>query len=233
MPRDSRGRPIQASQLHSKKLQLSFPVHYQISDNYYNLSKEELTHQRVYVLLHGMGNDALFMEEKIGKKIREYRKDDITLSLDAPFPIKHPKKNQYGKAWYFYNSETSEYLITQDYPTSLIICLLKELKLDQSNITFIGYSQGGYLAPFVAQELSSCKRIITIAACIRHEYLNKALNFKIDCIHGEYDTIVDYKNAKESHTQSLKKSLGGDFHTIKNEHHRLTLPLIKKLLQIL
>ena len=100
-------------------------------------------------------------------------------------------------------------------------------------LTIIGYSQGGYLAPFVGEKIPQTKHVIGVNCRFRFDKLPDKLNFKIDGIHGEQDENVDPLRAKESFGVLKDRGASGGFYIVEKEGHRLTLPFKEKIRQLL
>ena len=222
---DDQGRPIvRAKELSQKTIEFPFEFDYQLI-NYNQKSK------RLIIFLHGFSNDAIFMTRKFTSMISDpLFKDCAFFSLNGPFPVIEKgnnkdiqkKKWKIGFAWYLYDRGENFYYYTQDTAASFIMAALKSLHLNDIPSTVIGYSQGGYLAPFLALRQQNINHIIGINSCFKHEYLPKDLSFQIDAIHGRDDNIVEYDRSKQAHEKIISMGNRGKFISLENQHHRLT-----------
>lgn len=135
--------------------------------------------------------------------------------------------------WYFFNPATNQYLIDMEQACDYLKHIAESFKLTSAPLIIIGYSQGGYLAPFAAQHLPSTTRVIGINCRFRAENLCNPLSFRLDAIHGLADVLVDPKRARGNHQEILNCGNKGTFHGIPNEGHRFTPAIGRELAQIL
>ena len=190
---------------------------------------------RVYLLLHGYGEngDKAFrhMAPALLPSDNDNNDDDILiLAPNAPFPI--PSKVGVpvaAFAWYFYDPVREVFHIDYSCPASILKALLFHLGLHERPTTVIGFSQGGYLAPFVGEKVASIDHVIGVACRFREDKLGDTLSFRLDGIHGSEDEIVDPHNAQKSHAKLLQDRKGrgrveGQFHLLEGEGHTMKGP---------
>ena len=174
--------------------------------------------KRIYLLLHGYEQNCDVITSSLTSSLPE---DSLILAPNGPFPL--PKKTPDGLllkfAWYFYDNIRNTYHIDYKLPATILKGLVQSLHMDNIPMTVIGFSQGGYLAPFVGNMISSVDHVIGIACRFCHERLGK-INFKIDGIHGMQDLIVDPKRAKASHEKLIQQGSRGEF-LLFDEGHKL------------
>ena len=115
---------------------------------------------RVILLLHGYAQNSQEIIDSFKSLIDE--SDAHWLVPNGVFPIPKKRKDyiSYRFAWYFYNTVKQEYYIDFDYPSHVLSGLLAKLNTKDKAVTIIGYSQGGYLAPFVAQRYPQAQKVI-------------------------------------------------------------------------
>ncbi len=208
--------------LHKIKINSPFPMDY--------FSNECANPKRVIFLLHGYGESG----KKIFNRLIDFLpKDALVIAPNGPFPLPEKLEDGYkvSYAWYFYNKFTGEFLIDYDFPSELLKNLWLELNL-KLPLTVIGYSQGGYLAPFVGEKIVDTNQVIGVNCRFRYDRL-KNLKFKLYGIHGKNDDTVDPIMAFESFEVLKRKGISGDFYTLENEGHRLTNPFKEKIQKLL
>ena len=155
--------------------------------------------------------------------------DGEILAPNGPFPLpgrfplsEKRDEQQFVKsfAWYFYDRATRRFFIDYTIPARLLGNLIKER--DELPLTIIGYSQGGYLSLFAAQEIPHCDHIIGINGSWRDDKLppSTTLNLRIDSINGEEDKVVDPVQASKGHRRLLAMGATGTFYPIKGGEHR-------------
>jgi len=82
-----------------------------------------------------------------------------------------------------------------------------------------GYSQGGYLAPFLAKNLSGVSQVIGINGRFRDEQLSGPLPFRLDGVNGEQDAFVDPVRARECHAAIVASGVQGSFIMVPDAGH--------------
>ena len=167
-----------------------FPVDYELTGS--------LNSEKVAVFFHGYGQHFGFMK----KKFQSLFQDTQLLFINGIYPLAPDlsvdiKKIKLRFAWYFFNPLTNQYFISPDTPALVIKNLLFSLKLESKKLLFLGFSQGGYLAPFVAKSFAK-STVISINSNIRYDLLPAKNDFKFFSINGSLDKVVNPQNAKNS-----------------------------------
>lgn len=188
--------------------------------------------QPIVIFLHGFG-------ETLGHLLRHFEnkipKDFGILAINGVFPL--PQKNfdspdwKLRFCWYFYDAAKCEYFINQRYPSEVISNLVKNLNLEESKKIILGYSQGGYLAPFLGLELKNVKHCISINGEYKHQLLPNICPFPITNICGENDEVVNPLNCQNSHQMMIDRGNVGEFHLIKQSNHQIDLNIIQTALK--
>lgn len=175
---------------------------------------------KVALLLHGFGQNSEMILEDLKATLSE---DYYWIIPNGVFPMPKKRKDSisYRFAWYFYNNIEEKYYIDFYYPSQVLKSLIKELDPKERPLTIIGYSQGGYLAPFAGQEISTCEKVIGINCNYRFDMLEGSINYALYALHGDKDPIVDYENSKNSFEQLRPKIEQGDYLTIKDGTHEI------------
>ena len=124
-----------------------------------------------------------------------------------------------------------EYFIDQRYPAEVISHLIMNLKLNHFKKIIVGYSQGGYLAPFLGNKLENVVNCIAINAEYKHLMLPKLCSFPLINICGENDEIVDPDNCQNSHREMIERGNTGDFYIIKNADHKINVDIVNTVLK--
>ena len=182
-------------------------LHYQLQGDEQN--------NRLFILLHGYGQnsgDVMTLASSLPK-------NSLILAPDGPFPLGKKKmfKNPVNFAWYFYDATSDSFYIDYELPATLVATLVKDLNLIQLPTTIIGFSQGGYLAPFVGEMMKNVDHVVNISGRFRYEQLVQ-IHFRIDSIHGKDDSIVDPCRVRASHEELIKRGAEGEFHLLDGGH---------------
>lgn len=189
-------------------------------------SKDELKGP-ITLLLHGFMQTA----QTISQQLQEAISGHSFLSIQAPFPVFRPREGSYnlGYTWFFYDPKTSQYLMPREFGIDFLLHALQELNITDQVQRIIGFSQGGYLAPFIASKLPHVEQVIGIHARFRHEDLLQKYAFRLDQIHGEKDQVVDPVNSRESHEKILDLGNSGQFHLMPKVGHEINSLVLEKL----
>lgn len=205
------------SQVQSDTIKVS--LNYSVEAEYI-LRRPAKISDSVTLLLHGYG----FSGEHIFHKLADYIPTSSTiLSPNAPLftPVKRNGSYRLGYSWYFWDESKQRYLLSDGISVEYIQKLFKELNISKElPLQIIGFSQGGYLAPFVAKEFTQCKQVINIGGRFLHERLEaKVLNFKLFGIHGTKDDTVPIEKSIESHQIFIQNGCTGEFFSYEGLGH--------------
>ncbi len=181
------------------------------------------------ICLHGYGQSA----EDFFKLIEPAIPQNATLLIpNGPYPLPGKARTieSLGFAWYFYDSKSKEYYVPYKIPANLIKDLINSLDLAYRKKIIIGYSQGGYLAPFLAQELNMVEKVICLNSSFRPDLMKKTESeFLVHAINGEDDDMVNPIEAKKKHEGLAKLGRCGEFNLIKDTNHRINKDMLVKL----
>ena len=189
------------------------------------------------LLLHGYSESG----EKIFDRLEKYLPQ--TAAVLAPcglFPIPQRKggdtqkvEHEMGYSWYFYNFRTDEYFIDMDPAVQYCLGLVRQLNLNHLPTRLIGFSQGGYLAPFVGLTMPQTQQVIGISCRFLEEELSQLPLFRMDAVHGELDEVVECQPAQESHRRLVQKGVTGKFISVPKVAHRLTFEVRERVQELL
>lgn len=199
------------------------------------LSKHRIDYQfrdqdgPLIIFLHGYAQNSKSFFDEIKSIIPE---NCATLFPNGPFPMPGQTRtiDNLGHAWYFYDSINDQYYIPYSISSELIKSLIENLKLEQREKIIVGFSQGGYLAPFVAEELSFVRHVVCINSSSRYEYMKKTdHDFLVHAINGADDNMVDPSLARERHEKLSSLNRQGEFTLLPNTGHRINSAILSKL----
>ncbi|PIP88808.1 MAG: hypothetical protein COW01_00035 [Bdellovibrionales bacterium CG12_big_fil_rev_8_21_14_0_65_38_15] len=183
----------------------------------------------VYICLHGYGQSGDNFYSLIKSALPE---NSTILVPNGPYPL--PGKARtiecLGFAWYFYDSKSQQYYVPYDIPANIVKDLIDHLNLTDRKKIIIGYSQGGYLAPFLAQELTALEKVICINSSFRPDMMKEGKeDFKVHAISGADDDMVNPIEAKKKHEQLSNLNREGDFKLLENTNHRINDEILREL----
>lgn len=173
---------------------------------------------KTVVLLHGYRQTNSW----IYKKLIDYIPQDYTVICpNAPYlvPRRNPNLMEKTFAWYFFNDKRTEYLVPIDDSVRIVSEAIDQYSPKGNEIYLAGFSQGGYLTPFVAANFESTKKCILICARIRTEVLDSTYPFQIDSIHGSKDILVNIDRSKSCYQEFIDKGNTGTFNEIQDLDH--------------
>lgn len=198
------------------------------------LERGNLESDKLLLILHGYGQNSETIEKSLNDLI-ELKSDYHIIIPNGPFPIPKVRNENilYRFAWYFFNQFEKEYFIDFTTPKNLIKNLVQKIAPNKE-ITILGYSQGGYLAPFIGECLESVQTVIGINCKYRVDMLSDDLNFTLYHLHNDKDPIVDYEPALESFN-AMKKIMKKEAHHISldSKTHEITQEIISTLKTLL
>lgn len=210
-------------QKHNFQAELTYPAEFlEVNES----SSEE---DRLFLFLHGYAENADIFYKRVSKVFTPKHR---SLFLNGSFPIPTIRGDVvlYQYAWYFYNTIENKYYVDFNTPVASIKKLLESLKIsEKTKITVIGYSQGGYLAPFLAAAIPAVDKVIAINASIREDKLLGELNFHLDQIHAINDERVDFDLAKERFEKLSKRLPSSNWIEMPNETHLLSANILETL----
>lgn len=186
------------------------------------------------LILHGYMQDSTQVLRSLEAALPESAQG---LALDGPFPLPQLKgpTPRLVYAWYFFEPGQNRYLTSMSVAIDYVLEFLEELEVEPRRVRrVVGFSQGGYLAPFVALKLPQVKQVVGIGARFRHEELETLpIPFRMDSIHGQRDEVVEWGRVNKSHQRLRQAGIRGDDCLLKEAGHRIedaTVAELKRLL---
>ena len=176
----------------------------------------------VALLLHGYQQTAERFYQRLADAIPPAFE---VVALDGPFPVPFQQPEgewRLGYSWYFYSTRQKYYYIPISAGVDYVRTWLKSQQLESRVQKIIGFSQGGYLAPFLGKTLPSVNQVVGLHCRFRHEDLESPGSFYLDAIHGEKDSLVDPEMARESHRRLLEQGWQGTFELIPDLGHTIS-----------
>lgn len=183
----------------------------------------------VYICLHGYAQSGESFYELIKSSLP---KNATILIPNGPYPLPGKARTieSLGFAWYFYDTKNSTYYVPYEIPANIIKDLIGDLGLADRRKIIVGYSQGGYLAPFLAQELSFIDQVICINSSFRPDLMQPGKqDFVVHAINGADDDMVDPIEAQKKHELLSKLNRQGEFTLLKDTNHRINGEILKRL----
>ena len=201
-------------------------------DTFYLSHQKGKSLNRIYLLLHGYSQTGEYIFNKLENIIPD---NSLIVSPNGPYPLIEKKETYYKKrfAWYFYDNFQDEYYIFPQTAAELVSGLLKDLNPGGIPVTIIGFSQGGYLAPYIGGVNSDVDHVIGIGSVFREMILDHGLDFRLDAIHGVDDKIVSMEKSQIYYNKIIKHAQGGSYYSLKGSEHSLDKNVLSKLNELL
>ncbi len=197
-------------------------------------SKPAQSPRRLVILLHGFqqtGSHILNMLEDC------FDETSLVISPNGPFPFPYKTGNaesyRLSYAWYFFDPKTNVFGVPMDLAVNYLAELVAKSELASLPKWVVGYSQGGYLAPFAAKAMTGVERVLSINARYRSEVLHDRYSFRCDAVHGADDPMVDFDRSQRCHAEIIEAGNTGRFHAVKGAGHRITGKLLAGVSEIL
>jgi predicted esterase len=210
------------------KLTLSLPM--TLEHDIY--SNQMQNFDRIYLLLHGYMLDGKFIQNILGPYLP---KEQLILAPNGPFMVPYQKDNNYYPrfAWYFYDPHKKSFYINYDKACYYIKSILAIVNPDKKPVTVIGYSQGGYLSPKLAEDIPEIDTVIGLACVFRNSKFTFNPKVTYHQIHGDLDLVVELKQALDEWAMLKDKGNTGQFIELQEVGHKLSPEYFHSLQELL
>ena len=153
------------------------------------------------------------------------------LAPDGPLPFEKRKNPgiAIGHGWYLYTGDQAQFHAELERAEAYVLAWIAkaraERSIDSSRITLLGYSQGGYLAGFLALRHTDLVRgLVLVSTRFKHEFVVQELRSAplpaVLVVHSEGDVAIPWKAAEPS--VDLLRHAGADVEVeLHGEGHRL------------
>ena len=196
------------------------------------LTQKKSTPKRIYLLLHGYLLDAKYILETLLETLPE---DSLIIAPNGPFLVPVKKKEVYKSkyAWYFFDPRVNNFYVDFEPAAVYLKKILENYNTEKLPVTVIGYSQGGYLAPKLANLVPEVDTIIGLACAFRSKRFEYMPSVVYHQINSASDLIVDLEGAKEEFLKLTKSGNTGQFLELKGSGHRIDNNYLEKLKELL
>jgi predicted esterase len=212
--------------LNTDKLKLNIELEHYV----YTLTKG--VPKRIYLLLHGYLLDGDFILNTLKHKIPD---NSLVIAPDGPFLVPYKKRDRFFAkyAWYFFDTATKNYYINFSPAGEYLTKVMSNYNPDKLPITVIGYSQGGYLAPSVANHLAEVDSVIGIACVFRNERFSFRKEVNYHQVNSDTDLIVGIDGAKEEFEKVKSEGNNGQFIELTGIGHKLNPEYLNALEELI
>lgn len=186
----------------------------------------------IILLLHGLAERG----RRIYRKLIPYLPENaLVIAPNGTFTIPRQKDDSLslGYAWYFYDRGSKSYLVNQDAARSVLKSLVAAKNPQHLPVTIIGFSQGGYLAPLVGQDIEETKLVIGLGCEFRHNLITEKPKFPMVAIHGENDAIISPTLAQNEIRLLGERGFDIPFYSVEATAHEITKSMGLKVKDVL
>jgi predicted esterase len=185
----------------------------------------------VVFCLHGYQDHALSMIRRLGW----WERADLPFQLCAingPFPVPVWQGDGFKEAysWYFRDSSRDLDFVSPNTTASRLKVLINDLGLSGTPKVLVGFSMGGFLAPYLAAELENVKGIVGIGCGYNAEAYAKCPPLTVHAIHGESDERIAIEGSKAEFAKVILAGHDGRYHAIPGLSHKVE-PSIEALVR--
>ena len=173
------------------------------------------------LVLHGFSDHALSVQKRLlgNDPVSEYHV--FVPNGLFPSPTQRDGGFREGYAWYFRDPISGNQMISPEFAAQSLVKLIRQLDLGHLEWTVLGFSQGGFFAPFLLRAGLLCRKIIGVGAAYREEAYEGLSHLQVFGIHGEKDTIVPFEQAKASFNNLKDRGFGESFYAIPDLGHTI------------
>lgn len=176
----------------------------------------------VVICLHGYQDHALSMIRRLGWLEAEDLPFQI-LAVNAPFPVPIWNADGFKEAysWYFRDTERSVFIVTPETTSSRLAQLIEDVGLKDTPKVILGFSQGGFLAPYVGQRVQALKGIIGLGSGYLQENYRGLSPTCLYAVHGDRDERISQTQAQIDFQRLIEQGFTGQFEVVPDIEHRV------------
>lgn len=170
------------------------------------------------ILLHGYQDSA---ESLFRRLIRTGPLPYSVLAPNSPFPAPIRTEDGYREAysWFFADRSKGMVLLHPDVSIAAMTQLIERRGLKHHRKILVGFSQGGYFAPFAARGLEGVVKIIGVGCGYRPVDYEGVKVDDVDAVHGDKDEIVSYESAFKGYQELRPHLKSGEWMAIPGLKH--------------
>lgn len=186
----------------------------------------------IYLLLHGYLLDGEFMFNKLKDALP---KNSLIIAPNGPFMVPQKKGEEYFPkySWYFFDPNKKSFYINYEPAADYLKTILSKYNPNKKPVTIIGYSQGGYLSPKVAEIVPEVKKVIGLACVFRNTKFEFRSDITFHQIHGNIDLAVEMPGALAEWCILKDRGNTGEFIELADVGHRLSPEFLTALEDLL
>jgi predicted esterase len=214
-------------QLLEQQINITVPL----SVRFDEIIDDTVVQDKTIILLHGYGESKERIFKTLGAHLAGIARRLII--LNAPFPLPYLSKSGYkeGYSWYFRSLQYNLTLIPPEVCEPLFTKFVQTAGLTKSPVSIIGFSQGGFIMPYLAQQIPNLDKLIGISCGINFDSWYREHKPNLHIIHADNDNLSSIEHAEEQFLD-----LGFDkskFYTVAGGHEidTVKIEIVKRLIQ--
>jgi predicted esterase len=136
-------------------------------------------------------------------------------------------------SWYFRDPKSGLQMISPEFAAAALKDLVGKLGLLEIEWIILGFSQGGFFAPFLKRAGLNVRAIVAVGAGFRREAYEGLAPVRVRALHGAADEVVPLEHARTGFEAIREMGYGVDFkalegvgHTLNDEGRELVRALI-------
>ena len=184
--------------------------------------------KRIFLLLHGYLLDGEYLIKKLADSLPT---DCLIISPNGPFLVPQKKGEEYFAkySWYFFDPNKKSFYINYKPAAEFLKNLIQQINIDKLAISIIGYSQGGYLAPKVAELIPEVDSVLGLACIFRKKMFEPREDLVYHQIHGQNDLIVSIDESKEQWLEIHNKCPNSQYIELSGSGHRIDQEFLENI----
>lgn len=186
------------------------------------------------IALHGYQDHALSLLKRLGWWEKELPFQVLAVNAPFPVPIWTAEGFKEAYAWYFRDTDRGFTIVSPAETAERVFQLVKSLGLEDTPTMIFGFSQGGYLAPFLSPHLNRLRGLISLGSGYPPEPYRQMKPTYIYGLHGDQDERIPIESSRQAHAALLKTGFHGEFITLPGVTHKVdskSEPVIRKLIE--
>jgi predicted esterase len=186
------------------------------------------------ICMHGYQDHALSMVRRLGWWGDNSQLPFQVLAINGPFPVPIWTEQGFKEAysWYFRDTYGNLAFLSPDMTAGRLHFLLRDLGLSDATKVLFGFSQGGYMCPYLASHIENVKGIVGYGCGYDAEIYARCKPMMVQAIHGDKDERIPFEPVREEFSKLVSDRHRGEFHLVPNLTHRVEAsaePLVRRL----
>ena len=182
------------------------------------------------IVLHGYQDTAHSMMKRLGWLDTELPFQVLAINAPFPVPIWNKEGLKEAYSWYFRDRDKDLVIVAPDTTAERVAQLFRDLQLENSRKVFFGYSQGGYLAPYIAAHSDKVRGIAGLGCGFNEDAFENLNPLPVLALHGALDDRVSIDKSKKEHEALIAQGFTGEFIEIPGLEHKVD-PVVEPLVR--